>query len=91
MASIFELDVQQWICRGQKRGCNDISLKGMIAAVQVDRLALEAEHVGDPSIAPRDQALSALQGTPSWRSHPVALFLPPDTPPTKALPFHPHH
>ena len=41
---------------------------------------------GDPSIAPKDQALGALQGTPSWRSHPVALWLPPDTPPTKVLP-----
>ncbi|KAK9846875.1 hypothetical protein WJX84_009549 [Apatococcus fuscideae] len=53
--------------------------------MKVDRLALEAEHVGDPSIAPRDQALGALQGTPSWRTHPVALFLPPETPPTKVV------
>lgn len=51
-------------------------------AVQVERLTLEAVHVGDAGEP-------AVQDTPErrvWKPNPVAMFLPQETPPTKVEP-----
>ena len=48
---------------------------------QVEKLTLEAEHLADPSVAPRDQATLAKA---TWKPNPVAMWLPAATSPTKA-------
>jgi len=47
----------------------------------VEKLTLEAEHLADPSVAPRDQATLAKA---AWKPNPVAMWLPAATSPTKA-------
>lgn len=48
--------------------------KGLL--VQLDRVQLDAEHVGDPSLAPRDQPDSA-----SWKPHAYQMTVPPNSGP----------
>lgn len=47
---------------------------------QVERLTLEVEWAGHPSMAPRDQ-MASQQAV--WKPNPVAMWLPPETPATK--------
>ena len=47
----------------------------------MEKLTLEAEHLADPSVAPRDQATLAKA---AWKPNPVAMWLPAATSPTKA-------
>ena len=47
----------------------------------MERLILEVEWAGHPSVAPRDQLASS---QPVWKPNPVAMWLPPETPVTKA-------
>ena len=49
----------------------------------MERLTLEVEWAGHPSVAPRDQLAAAQQ--PHWKPSPVAMWLPPETPATKVL------
>ena len=44
--------------------------------LQLDRVQLDAEHVGDPSLAPRDQPVSA-----SWKPHAYQMSVPPKSGP----------
>ena len=47
--------------------------------MQVERLTLEAQHVGDPALP-----LSSVAG-PAWKPNPVALWVKPATAPTRVL------
>ena len=47
----------------------------------MEKLTLEAEHLSDASVPPRDQAN---RGRPSWKPNAVAMWLPAGTVPTKA-------
>ena len=47
--------------------------------LQIERMSLEAEHMGDPAVAPRDQ--QGHPSSPAWRAEPVKLELPPRQPP----------
>lgn len=49
---------------------------------QIERLTLEAEHVQDPSVAPRDHS-NPNAAAPAWRGLPVQMQLPPNTGPVK--------
>ncbi|KAK9837091.1 hypothetical protein WJX81_002340 [Elliptochloris bilobata] len=51
-------------------------------AIKVEKLTLEAEHLADASVPPRDQASC---GKPSWKPNAVAMWLPADTSPTKVI------
>ena len=51
---------------------------------QVEKLTLEAEHLSDASVPPRDQAN---HGKLSWKPNAVAMWLPADTLPTKACSY----
>ena len=53
---------------------------GPIYVCQVERLTLEVEWAGHPSVAPRDQ-MASRQAV--WKPNPVAMWLPPETPATK--------
>lgn len=53
----------------------------MLPGGQVEKLTLEAEHLSDASVPPRDQAN---RGKPSWKPNAVAMWLPAGTVPTKA-------
>ena len=62
-----------------------------MAGSQVERLTLEATHVGDPAVAaapgggggaPPDASLTASPA--AWKPSAVALWMPPATKPTKA-------
>ena len=46
---------------------------------KVERVTLDAEHVGDPSVAPRDQGGSP----PAWRPSAFAMSIPPNSLPSK--------
>ena len=48
--------------------------------MQVQRVALEAKFVGDPSLPPKDQG----HGSALWKPFPVLMWLPPHTLPSKA-------
>lgn len=50
--------------------------------MQIERLTLEAEHVQDPSVAPRDHS-NPNAAAPAWRGLPVQMQLPPNTGPVK--------
>lgn len=65
-------------CLWEKKGVAHCS---QCNAPQVERLTLEVEWAGDPSVAPRDQLAST---QPVWKPNPVAMWLPPETPVTKA-------
>lgn len=58
-------------------------IKVCASTLQVERVTVEAEHVGDPSVAPRDQQ----HGPPAWRPYAFKISIPPNSPPFKALPF----
>ncbi len=51
----------------------------MAALGQVERLTLEAQHVGDPAL-PHSSAPG-----PTWKPNPVALWVKPATAPTRVL------
>ena len=55
--------------------------------MQVERLTLEVEWAGHPSVAPADQKLATQA---KWKPNPVAMWLPAETPATKvgALDMH---
>ena len=48
---------------------------------QVERLTLEVEWAGHPSLAARDQR--AASGQAVWKPSPVAMWLPAETPATQ--------
>ncbi|BDA44212.1 probable trafficking protein particle complex subunit 9 at N-terminal half [Coccomyxa sp. Obi] len=53
-----------------------------VIPIKVERLTLEVEWAGHPSMAPRDQ-MASQQAV--WKPNPVAMWLPPETPATKVL------
>lgn len=68
--------------RGRTR-CASFLLSLARRWLQVERLTLEVEWAGHPSVAPRDQAAAAQQ--PVWKPSPVAMWLPPETPATRVV------
>lgn len=44
---------------------------------QISRMTLEVQHVGDPSVAPRDQSTA-----PAWKPSVVSVNLPAQTGPS---------
>ena len=52
----------------------------MAALMQVERLTLDVEWAGHPSVALADQKLATQA---KWKPNPVAMWLPAETPATK--------
>ena len=52
--------------------------------MQLDRVQLDAEHVGDPSLAPKDQPDSA-----SWKPHAYQMSVPARSGPQQVSTAHP--
>lgn len=50
--------------------------------MQVERVTVEAEHVGDPSVAPRDQHSCP----PAWKPYAFSMSIPPNSAPSKVQP-----
>lgn len=50
-----------------------------MVTMQLERVTLDAEHVGDPSVAPRDQ-----QGSASWKPNFFSMQIPPRPVPSLA-------
>ncbi len=82
----------QYVCRQTGKLTLFCVMRETSRVWQVERLTLEVEWAGHPSVAPRDQM--ALQQA-VWKPNPVAMWLPPETPATKvrshAVCHLPHH
>lgn len=57
----------------------------MARHAQVERLTLEVEWAGHPSVAPADQKAATHA---KWKPNPVAMWLPAETPATKVKLLH---
>ena len=56
------------------------TVKVVFAHLQVERLTLDVEWAGHPSVAVADQKLATQA---KWKPNPVAMWLPAETPATK--------
>ncbi|GAB4823676.1 hypothetical protein N2152v2_010722 [Parachlorella kessleri] len=72
----------EWVC-GELASVDIEVHNPSLVGIRIDKLVLEAEYVGDPSMAPREYMTLTSTAQPAWKPKPVSLNIPASTRPVR--------